>query len=51
MITAMVPPLQGTVSAGLVWFFCCSCGAAFALTSAQSWRQKLRWFQGSVLHH
>ena len=21
MITALVPPLQGTVSAGLVWFF------------------------------
>ena len=50
MITALVPPLQGTISAGLVWFFCCSCGAAFALTSARSWLQKVRWFQGSALH-
>jgi hypothetical protein len=51
MITALIPPLQGTVSAGLVWFFCCSCGGAFALTSARSWLQKVRWFQGSALHH
>jgi hypothetical protein len=51
MITAVIPALQGTVSAGLVWFFCCSCGAGFALTSAQSWRQKLRWFQRPVVHH
>src|ERR1700738_3838575 len=46
MIPALVPPLQGTISAGLVWFFCCSCGAAFALTSARSWMQKIRWFHG-----
>ena len=51
MITALIPPLQGTMSAGLVWFFCCSCGAAFALTSARSWLQKVKWFQGSALHH
>jgi hypothetical protein len=50
MITALVPALQGTMSAGLVWFFCCSCGAAFALTSARSWLQKVKWFQGSALH-
>jgi hypothetical protein len=49
MTTALIPPLQGTISAGLVWFFCCSCGAAFALTSARSWLQKVRWFQGSAL--
>jgi hypothetical protein len=51
MITAGIPAWQGTLTTGLVWFFCCTCGAAFALTSAQSWRQKLRWFQGSALHH
>jgi hypothetical protein len=50
IITALIPPLQSSLSTGLVWFFCCSCGAAFALTSAQSWRQKVRWFQGSALH-
>jgi hypothetical protein len=44
IITALIPPLQGEVSAGLVWFFCCVCGAGFALTSAQSWRQKVKWF-------
>jgi len=51
MISAVIPPLQGTASAGLVWLFCCLCGAGFALTSAQSWRQKLRWFQRPVLQH
>jgi hypothetical protein len=51
MITAVIPPLQGPVAAGLVWFFCCLCGAGFALTSAQSWRQKIRWFQRPVVHH
>ncbi len=51
IVTAVIPPLQGTVSAALVWFFCCMCGAGFAVTSAQSWRQKLRWFQRPVVHH
>ena len=50
MVTAVIPPLQGPVSAGLVWWFCCACGAGFALTSAQSWRQKIRWFQRPVVH-
>ena len=44
MTTAVIQPWQGTLSVALVWFFCCSCGAAFAVTSAQSWRQKVRWF-------
>jgi hypothetical protein len=51
MVTAVIPAFQGPVGAGLVWFFACMCGAGFALTSAQSWRQKIRWFQGSALHH
>lgn len=50
MTTAAIPWLQGTFTAGLVWFFCCVCGAGFALTSAQSWRQKLRWFHRPVVH-
>jgi hypothetical protein len=50
MITALIPPLQGSVSTALVWFFCCTCGAGFALISAQSWRQKIRWFQRPVVH-
>jgi len=44
-ISALVPPLQGPVSAYLVWLFACMCGVGFALTSAQAWRQKVRWFQ------
>jgi hypothetical protein len=51
MITAVIPPLQCTITAGMVWFFACSCGALFALGSAQSWLQKLRWFHGSALQH
>ena len=51
MVTAGIPPFQGPVGAGPVWLFACLCGAGFALTSAQSWRQRLRWFQGSALHH
>ena len=51
MVTAVIPPFQGPVGAALVWLFACLCGAGFALTSAQSWRQRLRWFQGSALHH
>ena len=43
-ITAWVPPLQGTEGGTLVWIFACGCGAGFALTSAQSWRIKTKWF-------
>jgi hypothetical protein len=50
MTTAVLPPLQGTVSAALVWFFACTCGASFALISAQSWRQKVRWFQRPAVY-
>ncbi|MGO9031016.1 hypothetical protein [Mycobacterium sp.] len=50
MITALIPPLQGPLGAALVWLFACACGAGFALTSAQSWRQKLKWFQRPVVH-
>jgi hypothetical protein len=50
MFTALVPVLQGTFGTALVWFFCCMCGASFALISAQSWRQKIRWFQRPVVH-
>jgi hypothetical protein len=51
MITALIPPLQGPLGAALVWLFACACGAGFALTSAQSWRQKVKWFQHPVVHH
>ena len=50
MITALIPPLQGPLGAALVWLFACACGAGFALTSAQSWRQKVKWFQRPVVH-
>ena len=50
MITALIPALQGPLGAALVWLFACACGAGFALTSAQSWRQKVRWFQRPVVH-
>ena len=50
MITALIPPLQSPLSAALVWLLCCTCGAGFALISAQSWRQKIRWFQRPVVH-
>lgn len=50
MITALIPALQGSLGTALVWFFCCTCGASFALISAQSWRQKVRWFQRPVVH-
>ncbi|BBX45213.1 hypothetical protein GCM10009641_21960 [Mycobacterium cookii] len=45
IITALVPVFQGSLTTALVWFFACSCGAGFALTSAHSWQQKVRWFQ------
>jgi hypothetical protein len=47
--TALIPPLQTQLSVGLVWLFACLCGAGFALTSAQAWREKLRWFQRPAL--
>jgi hypothetical protein len=50
MITAVIPALQGTLGAALVWFFACMCGAGFALTSANSWRQRLRWFQRPAVY-
>jgi len=42
--TAYVPALQTIEGGTLVWFFACLCGAGFALTSAQSWRIKTKWF-------
>jgi hypothetical protein len=44
IITAWVPPLQTIEGGTLVWIFACGCGAGFALTSAQSWRIKTKWF-------
>jgi len=45
LATAFSPPLQqwdnGTT---LVWVFACGCGAGFAITSAESWRHKTKWF-------
>src|SRR5262245_51212234 len=45
--TAYVPQLQAIEGGTLVWFFACLCGAGFALTSAQSWRIKTKWFSGA----
>jgi hypothetical protein len=42
--TAYVTPLQTIEGGTLVWIFACLCGAGFALTSAQSWRMKTKWF-------
>lgn len=50
MVTALIPSLQGPVSVGLVWLCCCVCGGGFALISAESWRQKVRWFQRPVVY-
>ncbi|MFZ0228071.1 MAG: hypothetical protein WA622_16635 [Mycobacterium sp.] len=50
IITALITPLQSPLSAGLVWTFACLCGAGFALTSAQSWQQKVKWFNRPVVH-
>jgi hypothetical protein len=44
IITAYVPALQTIEGGTLVWIFACGCGAGFALTSAQSWRIKTKWF-------
>ena len=45
--TALVPPLQTVGGAAMVWVFACMCGAGFALTSAQSWRLKTKWFSNA----
>ncbi len=45
--TAYVPALQTIEGGTLVWFFACLCGAGFALTSAQSWRIKTKWFSSA----
>ncbi len=44
IITALIPVFQGPLSTAMVWLFACGCGAGFALTSAHSWRQKIKWF-------
>jgi hypothetical protein len=46
--TALIPPIQTQLGAGLVWLFACLCGAGFALTSARAWRDKLKWFQPAL---
>ena len=45
--TAFVPSLQPVEGGTLVWIFACGCGAGFAITSAQSWRMKTKWFSGA----
>jgi hypothetical protein len=45
MTTALIPQLQSGLTSGLVWLFACGCGAGFALTSAYSWQEKVKWFQ------
>lgn len=48
LVTAYIPSLQAMDAAStLVWVFACMCGAGFALTSAESWRSKTRWFTGA----
>jgi hypothetical protein len=47
IVTAYVPQLQAIEGGTLVWIFACMCGAGFALTSAESWRMKTRWFTGA----
>ena len=49
IITALVPAIQGPTDAAMVWFFACGCGAGFAVTSAHSWRQKVKWFGRPVV--
>ncbi len=51
IVTALIPAFQGPMGAGLVWLFACMCGAGFALTSAHSWRQRMRWFHRPVVYH
>ena len=48
LATAYIPALQGAdAGTTLVWVFACMCGAGFALTSAESWRRKTKWFSSS----
>ncbi|MBW8711191.1 MAG: hypothetical protein JF631_09100 [Mycobacterium sp.] len=47
IITAYVPALQAIEGGTLVWIFACGCGAGFAITSAQSWRIKTKWFSSA----
>jgi hypothetical protein len=47
--TALIPTFQNQLTVGLIWLFACLCGGGFALTSAQAWREKLRWFQYRAL--
>jgi len=49
IITALIPAFQGPVGTATIWVFACLCGAGFALTSGQSWRQKVKWFNRPVL--
>ena len=51
IVTAVIPPFQGPLTAGLVWLFACLCGAGFAVTSAHSWRQRVRWFPRPAVYH
>jgi hypothetical protein len=45
LATAFIPPLQAWDNGpALVWVFACMCGAGFAITSAESWRNKTKWF-------
>jgi hypothetical protein len=44
VISAFITPIQAAEGGNLVWFFACTCGAGFALASAHSWRNKLKWF-------
>jgi hypothetical protein len=44
IVAALVPAIQGRGDSALVWFFACTCGAGFALTSAYSWQQRVKWF-------
>lgn len=44
IVISLIPPLQTPAGSLVVWAFACACGAGFALTSAYSWRIKIRWF-------
>ena len=45
LATAFIPQLQAWDNGSvLVWVFACGCGAGFAITSAESWRNKTKWF-------
>jgi hypothetical protein len=48
--TAFVPRIQAVEDGSLVWLFACICGAGFALASAHSWRQKVKWFRRAGAH-